>query len=102
MKVDRSNIDKIFESVISRMGHGFINFLQHSQSGFLLAYSGGKDSNILLLFFQYLVDHYKTKPPLLFYLSHGIREIPEIEAEIESFLRSTSYPFVFVKKKFLI
>ncbi|MCZ8344632.1 MAG: arginosuccinate synthase [Leptospira sp.] len=101
MKPDRTKIDKIFESVISRMGIGFIHFLQHSQSGFLLAYSGGKDSNILFLFFQYLVNHYNTKPPLLFYLSHGIREIPEFEIEIENFLRSTSYPFVFVKKKFL-
>lgn len=100
MRPATPNINKIFESVVNRMGSGFIEFLKNSQSSFLLAYSGGKDSNILLLFFQFLVDQYNTKPPLLFYLSHGIREIPEIETEIENFLRSTSFPFVFVKKKF--
>jgi PP-loop superfamily ATP-utilizing enzyme len=95
------NLNRIFELASARMGATFIQYIKENRIGFILAYSGGKDSNILYLFFKFLVETFQIKPPTLFYLSHGFREIPEVESQIKKFFLDSNYPNRFVKKKFL-
>lgn len=95
-----TTITKIFVTVLARMGNNLAQQWAENKTEFLIAYSGGKDSSILVLFFKYLKDTYNIQPPTLFYLSHGIRSIDTEEKEILQFLKSTGFPYHFVKKKF--
>jgi tRNA(Ile)-lysidine synthase TilS/MesJ len=68
----------------------------------ILAYSGGKDSTILLHLFHYLHIKHAFPPPVIFHLDHQIRNNQEQEAEIFNYLTSNfSYTVYCVKKKFL-
>ena len=65
----------------------------------LIAYSGGKDSSLLLNFYLYLYHLYRIPLPGVFHLNHRIRDNHIQELEIGNFL-SQNYPFkIFVKKK---
>ncbi|MCW7494036.1 arginosuccinate synthase [Leptospira sp. 2 VSF19] len=94
-----TSIAKIFESALTRMGNNLPKYWAEQKTQFLIAYSGGKDSSILVLFFNYLKETYHIQTPSLFYLSHGIRSIETEEKELLGFLRSTGFPYQFVKKK---
>ena len=91
-----------FESMLKRMGNQLPNEWIKNKTKFLLSYSGGKDSSLLLLFLKYLQDKYQIQPPHLFYLSHGIREIQNEEKEMETYLEQYGFNLFFVKKKFQI
>ncbi len=92
-------ITKLFDLALSRMGNKVPELWAENKTQFLISYSGGKDSSILVLFWKYLVEKYKIQVPTLFYLSHGIRSIETEEKELFQFLDSTNFPFRFVKKK---
>ncbi|TGL44739.1 ATP-binding protein [Leptospira perdikensis] len=92
-------ITKLFDLALSRMGNKLPELWAENKTQFLISYSGGKDSSILVLFFKYLKDKYQIQTPSLFYLSHGIRSIETEEKDIFHFLESTGFPFYFVKKK---
>ncbi|EOQ95582.1 PP-loop domain protein [Leptospira wolbachii serovar Codice str. CDC] len=92
-------ITKLFETALARMGNRLPSLWAENKTQFLIAYSGGKDSSILVLFFKYLKEIYHIQTPTLFYLSHGIRSIETEEKELLQFLKSTEFPFHFVKKK---
>lgn len=94
------SISAHFESMLKRMGNNLPNHWVSNKTKFLLSYSGGKDSSILLLFLKYLKDNYKIETPHLFYLSHGIREIEKEESEMQIYLENFGFPISFVKKKF--
>lgn len=95
-------IAKLFEAALSRMGNNLPKLWAENKTQFLISYSGGKDSSILILFFKFLQDNYQIQSPTLFYLSHGIRSIESEEKELLQFMESTHFPFHFVKKKFQI
>jgi tRNA(Ile)-lysidine synthase len=64
----------------------------------VLAYSGGKDSTIILEFYRYLYEKYTIPKPYVFHLDHQIRNNFTQEREIQEYL--TGYPFLsFCKKK---
>lgn len=92
-------ITKLFAAALGRMGNNLPELWAENKTQFLISYSGGKDSSILVLFFQYLKEIYQIQTPTLFYLSHGIRSIEAEEKELHQFLESTHFPFHFVKKK---
>lgn len=94
-----TSISKLFEAALARMGNSIPTIWAKNKTQFLIAYSGGKDSSILVLFFNYLKERYHIQTPTLFYLSHGIRSIETEENELIQFLKSTGFPFYFVKKK---
>ncbi|TGL56579.1 arginosuccinate synthase [Leptospira kemamanensis] len=95
-----SSISNIFETTLRRMGNQLPDHWRENQTKFLLSYSGGKDSNILLLYLSYLKNKYQIETPHLFYLSHGIREISKEENEMESYIQHFGFPYTIVKKKF--
>ncbi|PJZ85017.1 ATP-binding protein [Leptospira harrisiae] len=92
-------ISNLFELALSRMGNQLPSLWAKNKTQFLISYSGGKDSSILLLFCQYLKEKYQIPAPILFYLSHGIRSIETEENELFQFLEKTNFSFYFVKKK---
>ncbi|MDF3821213.1 ATP-binding protein [Leptospira sp. 96542] len=93
-----NSIQPIFEQWIKRIGKHTVEGLAKNQTDFIIAYSGGKDSSLLVLLFQYLSIQYKTKPPTLYHLSHGIRNINDVEAQIKNTMLSFGFPFFFLKK----
>lgn len=93
------SISNIFETMLKRMGNQLPDHWRKNKTKFLLSYSGGKDSNILLLFLSYLKNKYQIETSYLFYLSHGIREISKEEKEMESYIQNFGFPYSFVKKK---
>ncbi|EOQ89480.1 PP-loop domain protein [Leptospira yanagawae serovar Saopaulo str. Sao Paulo = ATCC 700523] len=94
-----TSISKHFESMLHRMGNQLPMLWRENKTNFLLSYSGGKDSSILVLFLHYIKQKYNIETPRLFYLSHGIREITKQESEMESYVKSFGFPLHFVKKK---
>ncbi|TGK47463.1 arginosuccinate synthase [Leptospira kanakyensis] len=92
-------ITKLFDLALARMGNKLPELWAENKTQFLISYSGGKDSSILVLFWKYLVEKFRIQTPTLFYLSHGIRSIETEEKELFQFLESTNFPFRFVKKK---
>lgn len=94
-----TSISNLFELALGRMGNQLPILWAKNKTQFLISYSGGKDSSILVLFCQYLKEKYQVPSPILFYLSHGIRSIEAEEKELFHFLEKTNFPFSFVKKK---
>jgi tRNA(Ile)-lysidine synthase len=65
----------------------------------LLAYSGGKDSTLVLHFYHYLFLQGFVPSPMIFHLEHCIRNNSEQEKSIRSYI-SNSFPFkTYFKKK---
>lgn len=68
--------------------------LIHSSQA-ILAYSGGKDSNLVLGFYDYLTREKNIPTPILYHLNHRIRNNHTQEEEIRQFLESNPYPSIF-------
>jgi tRNA(Ile)-lysidine synthase len=64
----------------------------------IIAYSGGKDSSLLLYLYYYLVKKKNIPVPILFHLNHNIRDNLTQELHIESFMKSTSSKVIYQKK----
>lgn len=74
------------------------NFFQVFQKPNLLAYSGGKDSTLLLHYYLFLNQKFGFPKPILFHLQHCIRENEEQEKKIYSYMQSLNLEFYFHKK----
>lgn len=86
----------IFEKVRLRLKN-YNYFLEQKKA--LIAYSGGKDSTLLLNFYTYLHLSYQIPRPGVFHLDHSIRDNKKQELDIRQFL-ATNYPFkLYLKKK---
>ncbi|TGL59168.1 arginosuccinate synthase [Leptospira ognonensis] len=93
-------IQNILESLIDRIGREQV--LKPSFGKYaLISYSGGKDSSILLLFYEYLHSKYLIPRPHIFHLNHQIRDNDSQENEIVDFIRSR-YPHFDLKKKIFL
>lgn len=93
-------IQKILESWIDRIGREHV--LKPSFGKYaLISYSGGKDSSILLMFYDYLHSKYLIPRPHVFHLNHMIRDNASQETEIASYIGSR-YPHVYLKKKIFL
>ncbi len=79
--------DKIFESYKELFSHKSV-----------IAYSGGKDSSILLHLYYYFVKYKQTPLPILFHLNHKIRDNSNQELAIENFMNSTPSKVKFLSK----
>ncbi len=64
----------------------------------IIAYSGGKDSSLLLYLYYYLVKKKNIPVPILFHLNHSIRDNLTQEFLIESFMNSTLSRVIYQKK----
>ncbi len=90
-------IQDILESWIMVMGKDEVLHSDFGKKG-VVSYSGGKDSSILLLLYEYLHTKYLIPRPFVFHLNHLIRDNQEQETEIELFLKA-KYPRILLKKK---
>lgn len=73
-------------------------FFQIFQKLNLLAYSGGKDSTLLLHYYLFLNQEFGFPKPILFHLQHCIRENEEQEKDIFNYMESLDLEFYFYKK----
>lgn len=89
----------IYEKLFSKL-EPYHNLLFEKKA--LLAYSGGKDSNLLLHFYDYLSKTKKIPSPILFHMDHSIRKNEEQEKDILNYLSSLPYKFYSKKKKFRV
>jgi tRNA(Ile)-lysidine synthase len=64
----------------------------------IIAYSGGKDSSLLLYLYYYLVKKKNIPVPILFHLNHTIRDNYAQEFQIERFMNSTLSKVIYKKK----
>lgn len=68
----------------------------------IIAYSGGKDSSLLLQFYIWLKKKNRlSKDPVLFHLDHSIRDNSTQEASIVNYFEKLGFQFVVKKKIFL-
>lgn len=58
----------------------------------IVAFSGGKDSQILHAFFTYLAGQNRAIPPVLYHLNHRIRDNAVQEKEIQAYMESFQLP----------
>lgn len=82
---------KLYESL--KPYHSFI-----SSNTAILAYSGGKDSRLLLEFYNYLYISNLSPPPILFHLNHNIRDTRDEVKEIHTYLKANFPNFMFIYK----
>lgn len=88
---------EIFEKLHSEILKYFPFLL--SQTPILLS-SGGKDSNLILEFYEFLYETKKISLPHIFHMNHQIRSNPDQEMEINEALSTTKHLFPYhVKKK---
>ncbi|TGK21073.1 arginosuccinate synthase [Leptospira fluminis] len=67
----------------------------------VIAYSGGKDSSLLLQFYLWLrKEKHLSKDPILFHLNHSIRKNEDQEKEILEYMRGLGLSLVGKKKTF--
>ncbi len=85
--IDNNKIESIYEDYKEL-------FLKKS----IIAYSGGKDSSLLLYLYYYLVKKKNIPIPILFHLNHSIRDNFTQELQIESFMKSTPSKVIYQKK----
>jgi|JI10StandDraft_1071094.scaffolds.fasta_scaffold1161528_1 tRNA(Ile)-lysidine synthase TilS/MesJ len=90
-------VNEIFESWIDKVGRPGVLRSEFGRKA-ILAYSGGKDSSLLLLFFEYLHQKYLIPRPSVFHLNHLIRNNEDQENKIFEFI-SSRFPHHIVKKK---
>ncbi|TGK07214.1 arginosuccinate synthase [Leptospira semungkisensis] len=89
-------IQNIFQTAWERLG--VYHSLMREKTA-VLAYSGGKDSSLLLHFYLWLLEkELILKPPVLYHLDHSIRMNQEQESEIKKFAKSLDILLVFKKK----
>ncbi|EPG74187.1 tRNA(Ile)-lysidine synthetase [Leptospira fainei serovar Hurstbridge str. BUT 6] len=92
--------DKVFENSFSILWENLKQYqdLLRSKTA-IIAYSGGKDSSLLLQFYVWLKKKNRlSKDPILFHLDHSIRDNSMQEASIVNYLEQLGFQFV-VKKK---
>lgn len=85
----------IFQSLLKRLTpyHPII-----LKSPAIISFSGGKDSNILLSFYQYLFQESIIQQPILFHLNHKIRYNQSEEDEIHNWMKRLGFPFQYIEK----
>ncbi|WP_281283027.1 ATP-binding protein [Leptospira fletcheri] len=67
----------------------------------VIAYSGGKDSSLLLQFYLWLrKEKHLSKDPILFHLDHSIRKNEGQEKEILEYIRGLGLLLIDKKKTF--
>ena len=88
---------KLFDDVWQRLSfyHGVM-----LEKTAVLAWSGGRDSSLLLEFYLYLHDHYSVPKPVVYHLDHSIRNNREQEEEIAGYVKSLPIQSVLKKKTF--
>jgi tRNA(Ile)-lysidine synthase len=64
----------------------------------IIAYSGGKDSSLLLHLYYYFVKQKQIPLPILFHLNHKIRNNSNQELAIEKFMNSTPFQIHVISK----
>ncbi|MDX1957617.1 MAG: tRNA lysidine(34) synthetase TilS [Leptospiraceae bacterium] len=88
--------NQVFENLISRCSKSILMLFERKA---ILAYSGGKDSLILLYFYKYLFENKLTQSFLIYHLVHGIRENQNEVLEIKNFIKNEFYNFEFILKQ---
>ncbi|TGM15890.1 arginosuccinate synthase [Leptospira selangorensis] len=91
-------LESIFQSAWSRLKN-YQNFMKSKPA--VIAFSGGKDSSLLLQFYLWLhnknlISHF----PTIYHLDHSIRDNGEQESDILKYIHSISPDSTFKKKKF--
>jgi tRNA(Ile)-lysidine synthase len=84
----------IFEKVFQQIKELY-PFVENYPS--VIAFSGGKDSRLVLELYNFLSNAYKIPKPHVFHLAHNIRDTKEEKIEIFNFLNnsySNSYKFI--------
>lgn len=76
----------IFEIVFQRIKN-FYPFVNDIPA--VIAFSGGKDSRIVLEFYNFLSEMHNVPKPLVFHLAHNIRDSKEEKMEIQNFLNNS-------------
>jgi tRNA(Ile)-lysidine synthase len=84
---DNTKIDSIYE-----------DYRELFSKKSIIAYSGGKDSSLLLYLYYYLVKKKNIPIPILYHLNHSIRDNITQELQIESFMKSTPSEVIYQKK----
>jgi len=95
LRIMQNNSIRIFSEGFSRLS-AFTAMLNSKIP--VIAFSGGKDSSLLLLFYQYLTANGLSPEPVLYHLDHSIRQNAEQEGKIHEFMKQSGFPFVFKKK----
>ncbi len=88
--------NSIFQNILDRN----LDFLPLFQKRPLIAFSGGKDSGILLEFYKFLYQKKISPEPILFHLNHRIRKNESQELQICEHMKSTGFPTYYKKKMF--
>lgn len=78
-------LDRIFTNLWNRIISPY-SFIKNFQA--ILSFSGGKDSRIVLEFYNYLHRNYNIPKPIVFHLAHNIRETSQEKLEIQDLLLS--------------
>lgn len=68
----------------------------------IIAYSGGKDSTILLRFYQFLYQKHKIPSPHIFHMIHSIRNNDSQQQKLHSFLKENYSFHLHIKKKIFL
>ncbi|HRG48340.1 MAG TPA: ATP-binding protein [Leptospiraceae bacterium] len=87
----------LFESAYERL-KPYHTLLQSKTP--IIAFSGGKDSTLLVHFYHYLSNTIHSPEPILFHLNHGIRNNSLQEEEIRSEMKRLSTKTITKKKTF--
>jgi tRNA(Ile)-lysidine synthase len=86
----------IFQNILDRN----LDFIPLFQKKALIAFSGGKDSGLILEFYKFLYQKKISPAPSLFHLNHRIRKNESQELEILEYMKSTGFPTYYKKKMF--
>ena len=92
------NLSHYTQEVFFHISQRNKNFFPIFQKQNLLAYSGGKDSTLLLHYYLFLNERFGFPKPILFHLQHCIRDNEEQEMEIYNYMKSLELEFYFYKK----
>ncbi|MEM7181988.1 MAG: ATP-binding protein [Spirochaetota bacterium] len=99
MKSYSLNSQRLFHNIFARL-HQYHDFMQIKPA--LLAYSGGKDSTILLHFYAFLFQQDLIPKPAVFHMNHMIRENYQQEESILNYLQQEFSFLLFAKKKIFL
>ncbi|WP_125172137.1 ATP-binding protein [Leptospira haakeii] len=91
-------LESIFQSAWSQL-ENYQDFMKNKPA--VIAFSGGKDSSLLLQFYLWLhnknlISHF----PIIYHLDHSIRDNAEQESDILKYIRSITPNSIFKKKTF--
>ncbi|PJZ50602.1 arginosuccinate synthase [Leptospira saintgironsiae] len=92
-------LESIFQSAWSKLKN-YQDFMKSKPA--VIAFSGGKDSSLLLQFYIWLhnknlISHF----PTIYHLDHSIRDNTEQESDILKYIQSIAPTSTFKKKTFL-